>query len=270
MIKNKGVIVVNNGVIKVVLIEDDDFECEKYKIALENRKDIKLIGITNSSKEGLKYVKNYKPDGVILDLELNNGEGSGFDFISGIKKLNIDKMPKIVVTTNIFSDSVYNFLHMNKIDFIFYKSQRNFSIENVLNTMVLLKEYDSSNRAMVNNDNSNNDDDKIDELINKELDLIGVAAHLKGRKYLFDSIYLVIRNCESGNNESVIQYLVSKYKRSSSTISRAMQNSILHAWRISALEDLTALYTARINYETGVPTPTEFIYYYADKIKKMI
>lgn len=49
-----------------------------------------------------------------------------------------------------------------------------------------------------------------------------------------------------------------------------MQNAILHAWRISSLEDLTALYTARINYETGVPTPTEFIYYYADKIKKML
>ena len=29
-------------------------------------------------------------------------------------------------------------------------------------------------------------------------------------------------------------------------------------------------YTARVNYETGVPTPTEFIYYYADKIRKEI
>ena len=47
-----------------------------------------------------------------------------------------------------------------------------------------------------------------------------------------------------------------------------MQNAILHAWRISSLEDLTTYYTARINYETGVPTPTELIYYYADKIKR--
>ncbi len=59
-----------------------------------------------------------------------------------------------------------------------------------------------------------------------------------------------------------------KYKRSTSTISRAMQNAILYAWRISAIEDLTTYYTAKINYETGVPTPTEFIYYYANKIKK--
>ena len=49
-----------------------------------------------------------------------------------------------------------------------------------------------------------------------------------------------------------------------------MQNAILYAWRISAIEDLTTYYTEKINYETGIPTPTEFIYYYANKIKKTI
>lgn len=49
-----------------------------------------------------------------------------------------------------------------------------------------------------------------------------------------------------------------------------MQNAILHAWRRSSLEDLEKNYTAKINYETGIPTPTEFMYYYADKIKKAI
>ena len=117
-----------------------------------------------------------------------------------------------------------------------------------------------------------NDDvnDKLADLINKELDLIGVSTHLKGRKYLFDGICFVIQDNGNGSNISVVQYLVGKYKRASSTISRAMQNAILHAWRISSIEDLSVLYTARINYETGVPTPMEFIYYYSDKIKKCL
>ena len=38
----------------------------------------------------------------------------------------------------------------------------------------------------------------------------------------------------------------------------------------SSIEDLTTYYTAKVNYETGIPTPMEFIYYYVDKIKKMI
>ena len=67
-----------------------------------------------------------------------------------------------------------------------------------------------------------------------------------------------------------MQYLVSVYKKSNSTISRAMQNAILHAWRVTPLEDLCTFYTARIDYERGVPTPTELIYYYAEKIRKEI
>ena len=102
---------------KLLLIEDDDEECVEYKKIIENNDNIKLVAITNSSSVAIKYVNSYKPDGIILDLELNNGEGSGIDFIENIKKQNIEKFPKIVVTTNIYSDSVYNFLHKNKVDF---------------------------------------------------------------------------------------------------------------------------------------------------------
>ena len=260
-----------NAVMKVLLIEDDENECAIYKNIIESKSNIILVAITNSSTEAIKYVNKYQPDGIILDLELNNGEGSGFEFIEKMKNLALNKLPKIVVTTNIYSDSVYNYLHKNKIDFIFYKNQDNYSHDNVLNTLLLLKEYDSSNKVVITKINESEEEvDKLSDLINKELDLIGVAAHLKGRKYLFDAIYFIIKNDNEYDRVYVIQYLVAKYKRSNSTISRAMQNSILHAWRISSLEDLSALYTARINYETGVPTPTEFIYYYADKIKKCL
>lgn len=256
----------------ILLIEDDEQQCEVYRKIIENNKNIKLVATTNSSSEAIKYAIELKPDGIILDLELTDGEGSGFDFVENLKKHKIEKYPKIVVTTNIYSDSVYNFLHKNKVDFIFYKNQANFSQENVLNMLMLLNEYDCKNKIIStqNDIKENKDCDKLSKLINQELDLIGVGAHLKGRRYLFDSIRFIIETGEQDDNVSVIQFLVSKYKRSNSTISRAMQNAILHAWRISSLEDLSALYTARINYETGIPTPTEFIYYYVDKVKKML
>lgn len=168
---------------KVLLIEDDETECAMYKDLIESKDGIKLVAITNSSSEAIKYVNNYKPDGIILDLELNNGEGSGFDFIENLKKQKLDKYPKIVVTTNIYSDSVYNFLHKNKIDFIFYKNQVTYSRENVLNTLLLLKAYEKPNKMIdFKLDSEKNEEDKLSDLINKELDLIGVGTHLKGRK----------------------------------------------------------------------------------------
>ena len=134
-----------------------------------------------------------------------------------------------------------------------------------------MRDYSEDNTmASISMDNNAEFEEKISHVINNELDLIGIGLHLQGRKYLYDAIYFIITEVDSNKNSTVVQYLVNKYKRSNSTISRAMQNAILHAWRRSSLDDLEKYYTAKINYETGVPTPTEFIYYYAEKVKKML
>lgn len=255
--------------ITILLVEDDVNECEIYKNIVKNREDVKIISITNSSSKAIEEFEIHNPHAVILDLELTDGEGSGFDFIEAIKDYSIDKRPKIIVTTNVHSNTVYDYCHNNNIDFVFYKMQKNYSRENVINTLLLFRNYEKTNRVISIEQEDNKLEERIYNKINKELDLIGVGTHLHGRKYLCDAIYFILN---SGDNSkiSIVQNLVAKYKKSSSTISRAMQNAILHAWRITPIEDLTKYYKTRVNYETGVPTPTEFIYYYADKIRKEI
>ena len=138
---------------------------------------------------------------------------------------------------------------------------------------MLLKEYKETSNNNILDENTNSHEDLIkiiSDKVNNELDLIGISTHLQGRKYLYDAIMYLLSKDSDDSRISINQYLIAKYKKSSSTISRAMQNAILHAWRISSIEDLETYYKAKINYETGVPTPVEFIYYYVDKIKKML
>lgn len=264
----------NNKVLNVLLIEDDKAECIKFENYIKTRNDVKLIASTDSDIEGLELIKKTMPDAIILDIELHNGSGNAnsFDLIENLQKMKFSKRPKIVVNTVVSSNTVYDYLHDKGIDLIFYKKQQNYSIENVINTLVLLSGY-SEDKSLTGNivieDNKENEE-KISNIINDELNLIGIGLHMQGRKYLHDAIYYIITNTDGGEKVSAVQYLVNKYKRASSTISRDMQNAILHAWRVSSLEDLETYYTAKINYETGVPTPTEFIYYYADKIKKIL
>ncbi len=259
---------------KLLLLEDDKLECKKFKDVATSKSEVEFVTITNSTKEAIQSVRRYMPEGIILDLELNNGSGSGFEFLQELRKMKLSVIPKIVVTTNVCSDSVYEYLHKNKVDFIFYKGQNNYSHENVINTLLLLKDFN-------NNDNLNleiqyNKEDKeetermLSNIINNELDLIGVGKHLAGREYLHDSILYLIQNQGTENQIPTVKYLSAKYKKSASTISRNMQNAIISAWRISAPDDLEKYYTARINIESGVPTPNEFIYFYVDKVRKMV
>ena len=263
----------------LLLIEDNINDCNLFRKCVSTRNDVKFIGITDSDIVGLEYIIKYSPDAIILDLELQNGSGNdtSINLIDKLNSMLLDYKPKIIVTTVVASNTIYDYLHDKGVDLIFYKKHKNYSQENVINTLLLLNSYsEKSIPQKIYNENKKSlnydDSSKIENLINKELDLIGVGFHLQGRKYLYDAIYYIINQNYSNSEQksTVVQYLVSKYKRSNSTISRAMQNAILHAWRKSSLEDLETHYTAKINYETGVPTPTEFIYYYADKIKKLI
>ena len=114
---------------KLLLIEDDIKACDNFRKIANSMGDIEFVGITDSDIEGIKCVKENSPDAIILDLELNSGtgNGSGFEFLKELKKLKLPVNPKIVVTTNVYSDSVYDYLHSNKVDFIFYKKQAKYS-----------------------------------------------------------------------------------------------------------------------------------------------
>lgn len=64
---------------KILIIEDDIDDCNRFVNCIKERKDIELVGITDSDIEGLKYVKLKHPEGIVLDLELNNSTSGNTD-----------------------------------------------------------------------------------------------------------------------------------------------------------------------------------------------
>ena len=57
-----------------------------------------------------------------------------------------------------------------------------------------------------------------------------------------------------------------KYQKTEASVERAMQNAINRAWKQTDIDELSRYYTARIHSDKGVPTITDFIYYYAAKL----
>lgn len=261
----------NKKPITVLLIEDDKTDCMNMKNYINTRDDVKLINIVNSPEKAIESIKTYIPDAIILDIELNNGEGSGLEILESMKNLNLDFKPVIVITTNISSKTVYTYAHENGVDMIFHKLKEDYSPDLVIRNILLLSEIKTNEKTennIIEKQSEGEYREKISERINRELDLIGISSHLVGRKYIHDVIMYLLDEKEEKENAFI--YLAKKYKKGNSTIGRSIQTAIEHAWRKSSIEDLQKYYTAVVNYNTGVPKPTEFIYYYVDKIKKTI
>lgn len=256
---------------KILIIEDDIADCNNFIECIKARKDVELVAVTDSDIDGLKYVKTKQPEGIVLDLELNNsktGNTDSFEFLSNLKKLNLNYEPIIIVTTHVNSKRTYDILHRHGVDLILYKDHPKYSCNHVLNQFINFRKDVSNATATSIEEIFEDNENKISNLISHELELIGVTAKLKGREYIHDAILYLIQNEKSDIN--VIQHLTNVHKKSATTITNGIQTAIIHAWRVSAVDDLLKYYTARVNPDTGIPTPMEFIYYYKDKIKKMI
>lgn len=257
---------------KILIIEDDIDDCNKLINCAKNRTDIEIVAVTDSDVDGLRYVKTLKPEGIVLDIELNNsktGNTDSLNFMIDLKDLKLNYNPIVIVTTHVNSKRTYDVLHRKGVDLILYKDNQQYSPNYVFNNFINLR----SNDVNVDNVKSveetlKDEKSKISVCINKELANVGITSKLKGKTYIYDAIMYLIEN--ENNSLNIVTYLSNLHKKSATTITNGIQNAIYHAWRVTPIEDLTKYYTARVNYETGVPTPMEFIYYYKDKIKEMI
>lgn len=254
--------------LNILIVEDDYSTCEIFVKLMDKFTDINIIHITNNSYNALEQLSILLPDVVILDLELHIGSGSGLDFLSGINTMNLSRNPYILVTTNNSSQVTYELARQLGADFIISKHQNNYSEEYVLNFIRMMKtailnKTKSSAPSNLSPDSPLMYNKHLRKRIMRELDLFGISPRAVGYEYLTDAIFMLSEKPVS----NISRILGEKYKKTSSSVERAMQNAINSAWRRLSVQDLAQLYTAVIRSEKGVPTILEFTTYLARKVK---
>lgn len=257
--------------LNILLIEDDSDTCKNFREYITLIPDIELIDVTNNSYRGIELVKEFLPDIIILDLELNEGSGNGLLFLQDLKNVSLPFKPYILVTTNNSSSTTYEFARQLGADFIMSKHQNDYSEKNVVDFLRMMKEVIQGRRTTQPPDDKDGQPREpslklLQRLVSKELDAIGISPKALGYNYLTDAIILIIK----GNTHGICNTLAAKYRKTDFSIERAMQNAINKAWRTTDIDDLLIHYTAKISSEKGVPTLTEFIHYYAKKVKNQL
>lgn len=254
--------------LSILLIEDDPTACKKIIDLIDESDNLALAGVTNNSEEAVKMMKDTIPDAVILDLELHKGGGSGLDFLNSIRNLTLSKTPYILVTTNNTSAVTYDSVRRLGADYIMSKHQQGYSENTAIDFLRLLAPEIKSNIFPTNEVIPGAEspailEKRITRQIISELNLIGINQKSLGFNYLVDAILITIK--EPIHN--ICAVIGKKHGKTESSVERAMQNAINRAWVTSSIEDLLAHYTAKISSSKGVPTITEFIFYYSNKIK---
>lgn len=252
----------------ILLVEDDNNACSEIVKYIDELDDVILIGITNNSTKAVEYVTDCLPHAVILDLELHEGGGNGLSFLNELNHLDLAIRPYILVTTNNSSAVTYEYARNLGADFIMAKHQTGYSSKGAVDFLVMMKDIliskaIAANPKQATTESPEQKSKRITRRICKELDLVGISPKAVGYQYLVDAIQIVIK--QPTNN--ICSVIGAMHNKSDSSVERAIQNALNRAWRTSDIDDLLKYYTAKINSEKGVPTMTEFIYYYANKIK---
>ncbi len=265
--------------IHVLLIEDDLTQCDIFKTIIRVRSDIELIGITDSSTKGVELTKKFLPDAIILDLELN--EGDGIDFLYQIKKISLSKYPFIVVTTNTISKSVLQNLRENGADFIFTKNIKGYSPKQVVNLLLRMQKYygcnfdtpiNSCGTAANQLDTEEVYEDGFQQIISEQLVKIGIPTNFVGYQYIIEVVILLIKagDFHKEITKDIYPAIAKKYNTTAAGVERAIRNAIEKAWNTTDISILEKYYSQSVNPEKGRPTNKEFIYYLTIRIKNII
>ena len=69
------------------ILSEKGKECNDFRKCATEREDIEIVAITDSDIEAIQYVKVKHPEGIVLDLELNNGSSGNADSFQFLNKL---------------------------------------------------------------------------------------------------------------------------------------------------------------------------------------
>lgn len=256
--------------INLLVVEDDADTCFEYENYCKELDDVFLIGTSAHSDEAVKITEEFLPNVVVLDLELQKGSGSGMKYLIDINKSMIKVHPYILVVTNNVSSYTQAVVRKFGADYIIVKSQSDYSVQmvidflrSILRSIPDMNPHTETCSPEIKQRIEDEYNRRLQQSITQELNMVGISPRAVGRDYLRDAIEMICHKKQTYISSAIAK----KYQKTDASVERAMQNAINSAWRKTDIDTLERSYTAPISSEKGVPTLTEFIYYYADKVK---
>lgn len=239
--------------LNVLVIDDNQNLVERVKEYFHNHAVINIISEANDGKNGLEIILKNKFDLVLLDLVMPNKDG--MYVLDELKKLNIKQ--NIIIISGLGEEEVIRKTCSYGIKYFILKP---FDIKDL---ELRIMDFICNKNVLSNRDFS------LQCLVINTLHSLGIPSHIKGYKYLKDSILLVLE--DSSLTNKMMKDLYPKIALIHNTNINIVEKSIRHAievgWSRGDYKLMEEIFGHSISFDKTKPTNSEFIVTIADKLR---
>ena len=238
---------------KIVLAFADAQYLKVLKTYFNDTSDMAVIAAVQDGESAVETINTQKPDAVILDLFLPKADAVSVMCESYMKR------PEFIVLSAPVSDKLIERVFESGASYYMVKPvTEEVLAEKVRNCM---KREQKRVAAGVKLD--------LETLVTKVIHEVGVPAHIKGYRYLRDSIMMTVNNMEIINSITKLLYptVAKLYSTTPSRVERAIRHAIEVAWDRGDPETLNHYFGYTIASGKGKPTNSEFIAMIADNLR---
>ena len=246
-----------------ILIADDNIEFTKIlENFVEREENFEVIGVAHDGVEALERIKIDSPDVIILDVVMPHIDGIGV--LEGIRELNMDKYPKIIMLSAVGHDTITNKAMNLGADYYMLKPFNFKMFMKRLKQIVDMEEPDTSSRLSnmeIGLRGEFNTEAKVTEMIQ----IVGVPANIKGYLYIREAVLMVIDDMRllSAVTKELYPSIAETFNTKDSRVERAIRHAIDVTWSRGNIEGIEKVF----GKNKGKPTNSEFIATIADKIR---
>ena len=260
--------------LKILLVEADPAMQNEFDARARECETFSLAKIATGEKEALELMASIHPHVVITELRLLQGDG--LSLIKAIRDMQGDLTvsPYIVVTTHTSSAMTLSVLNLFA-DYHFSKDTVDFGADLVFKNLDIVKVAFNTiggKEFAPNNAPADYESRLRGEILNRIVNRLNLSPKAKGRTYIIEGLIIAVGLDHKEmdilqHTKDIYPALARRYKRTAQSINTAIENVIAYAWKTTDPETLRHVYRAYINPDRGIPTPGEFLKYYAEVLK---
>lgn len=258
--------------IKILLVEDDEIVRNSFAIAIHSNSKFSLVGMTGRQNEAMEILMAMDVDVLILDLELEEGDG-----IHLLEEMNLklEKMPEVISVTNTRSETILSYVRERGVDFVYAKNNNSYSPQNVLEIIEMTlpyykKKLADKTQSLAAEYNIEKEQEYQQTYVEHELEKMGFKSKKLGTVLLAEAICIMM-NAKSNQmiqvTNDIYPVIAAKREITSASVEKSMRNAIERVWKHTDMAMLERFYPYYWDCESGRPTNTDFIFNMSEKLK---